>query len=140
MRLLAVLVFLLVAVAAPAHEIDYVVHEGASRTVEVKTADGRPFAFESSEIFGPGDRTPHQVGRTDKHGRVSFVPDRIGEWTVKVFSEDGHGLTATIQVQDLHPAVISGDRGPNRGLRILIGVAIVALLGGAMYWRSRSES
>src|SRR5208283_1265853 len=41
--------------------------------------------------FGPGDKIPHQKGRTDRNGFVSFLPDRPGKWSIKVIAESEHG-------------------------------------------------
>lgn len=53
-----------------------------------------PASYASYEIFGPGDTLTHQKGRTDKNGFVSFLPDRQGTWTVKVYDESEHGMHA----------------------------------------------
>lgn len=131
---------MLTAGTAGAHGIDHFVYEGASRTIEVMTNDGLPFSFESYEVFGPDDRAPHQIGRTDKHGRVSFVPDRPGDWTVKVWSEDGHGLTATVAVADLEVKVTEPQRGasPRRVWGLAIGLLVIAA-GGWALTRSRRQ-
>lgn len=140
-RLLIILAVAALPGAALAHGIDHVVYEGASRTVEVTTSDGQPFSFESFEVYGPGDRAPHQIGRTDKHGRVSFVPDRPGDWTVKVWSEDGHGLTATVAVADLEVTVTEPQRGatPRRLWGIALGLLIVAAGGWALTRARRQD-
>ena len=114
-----------------AHGVDYTIIEGASRTIEVTTAGGTPFSFERYEVFGPGDRAPYQVGRSDRAGLVSFVPDRPGDWTVKIWSEDGHGLTATVAVEDHQTR--SPERGQGAGLNrfggAVLGVVGILVLG-----------
>ena len=49
-------------------------------------------AIQNMRFFGPGDKLPHQKGRTDKNGFVSFLPDRKGTWIVKVYGESDHGM------------------------------------------------
>ena len=95
--------------AGPAlgHAIDHRVSGEQAKVVEVFYADGRPFSFENFEVAGPGDRSPFLIGRTDKLGRVVFVPNRPGEWSVKIWSEDGHGLQTTVVVEDLDAAADS---------------------------------
>ncbi len=45
---------------------------------------------------------PDLTGQTDTQGRVVFLPDQAGEWTVKAMSEDGHGGSVKVLVgQDL---------------------------------------
>ena len=47
-----------------------------------------------------GDKIPHQKGRTDKNGVVSFLPDRQGKWLIKVSGESEHGIHgAQVKVQ-----------------------------------------
>ena len=60
-----------------------------------------PASYSSYQIFGPGDTIPHQKGRTDKNGVVSFLPDRPGKWVIKMVAESehgGHAATTEIQV------------------------------------------
>jgi len=56
-----------------------------------------------SHRFDPnlaGDKIPHQKGRTDKNGVVSFLPDRQGKWLRKVSGESEHGIHgAQVKVQ-----------------------------------------
>jgi nickel transport protein len=35
---------------------------------------------------------PHQTGRADKNGFITFLPDRQGTWKVKVLGESSHGF------------------------------------------------
>lgn len=62
-----------------------------------------PASYSQYEIYGPGDREdlPHQTGRTDKNGFLSFVPDRAGTWKIKLLGESSHGyhgFTAEVKV------------------------------------------
>lgn len=93
-RLLAV--FLLVAGVATAHEVQ-VNTAGATATVAtLRYADAQPFAFEAYELYPAGSETPAQVGRTDAAGRVVFLADVPGEWRLKAWSDDGHGVDRPI--------------------------------------------
>ena len=84
---------------AAAHTINYhVENRGISLRVFYDRDD--PVSYSSYEILGPGDTIPHQKGRTDKNGFVSFIPDRQGKWVVKVLGESEHGMHGTtIEVQ-----------------------------------------
>lgn len=91
---------LLQAVSGRAHEVRRDVTSGKAVVIRLYYADGNPFAHERYEIFGRGDTISYQVGRTDALGRVAFVPDREGEWRVRVFSKEGHGLDFTIETDE----------------------------------------
>jgi nickel transport protein len=76
---------------AIAHSILYQVeNRGVSARVFYTPDD--PASYSSYEIFGPGDKIPHQKGWTDKNGFVSFLPDKQGKWTIKVYGESEHGM------------------------------------------------
>ncbi len=71
-------------------------------TVTFTGHDGQPQAGLSSHVLGPDNRR-YLTGQTDTQGRVVFLPDQAGEWTVKAMSEDGHGGSVKVLVgQDLH--------------------------------------
>lgn len=75
---------------AEAHEIHYQVeNKGISARIFYSADD--PASYSQYEIFGPGDKIPHQKGRTDKNGFVSFLPDRAGVWIIKVLGDSDHG-------------------------------------------------
>jgi nickel transport protein len=96
--------FLLLAVfsapAAQAHSIHYDVQQKAI-AVHIYYSEKDPAAYSRYELYGPGDKEPHQTGRTDKNGFLGFVPDRPGTWKLQVWGESSHGfhgLTTDIQV------------------------------------------
>ncbi|MBU8869614.1 MAG: hypothetical protein KOO60_01950 [Gemmatimonadales bacterium] len=133
--------------SAFAHAIDHRVSGGQAKVVEVFFADGRPFSFESFEVSGPGDRSPFLIGRTDKLGRVVFIPDRSGEWSVKVWSEDGHGLQTTVVVGDSETADGSESKAgtttsPSRMDRLTglgVGLVLICLVGVLLTVQSRRK-
>lgn len=85
---------LLFVSGAEAHSIEYQVeNKGISARFFFLPND--PSSYSAYEIFGPGDAVPHQKGRTDKNGVVSFLPDRAGKWLIKVIAESEHGGHAT---------------------------------------------
>ncbi|MBI4378472.1 MAG: hypothetical protein HY578_05180 [Nitrospinae bacterium] len=84
------LIFLLES-SSYAHTINYHVEEkGISVRAFYSTND--PASYSQYEIFGPGDTLPHQTGRTDKNGFLSFLPDKAGVWKVKIRGESTHGF------------------------------------------------
>ena len=76
---------------AIAHSVHYQV-ENRGVSVRVFYAQDDLASYSQYEILGPGDKIPHQKGRTDKNGIVSFLPDRQGKWLVKVYGESEHGI------------------------------------------------
>lgn len=82
-----------------AHSINYQV-EGKGISARVFYSREDPASYSPYEIFGPGDRLPHQTGRTDKNGYLSFLPDRAGAWKIKIWGESTHGFHgATIDIK-----------------------------------------
>jgi nickel transport protein len=76
-----------------AHSINYRVEEKGI-AVRAFYAEKDPASYSQYEIWGPGDKDelPHQTGRTDKNGFLSFVPDRTGTWKIRVWGESSHGF------------------------------------------------
>jgi len=129
---IAVLTCLLSGGPALAHELQYVVGEGPAVSVRLSFAGGDEFSFESYEIYRAGEKTPFQVGRTDRYGRLVFLPDRPGTWRIKVFSEDGHGLDFDITT-DARGGVERADRPlVERYLRLVVGVALILGIFGLL--------
>jgi nickel transport protein len=89
--LYAIIILLLISSGAEAHTVHYQV-ENKGISVRVFYAEDDPASYSSYEIFGPGDKIPHQKGWTDKNGFVSFLPDKQGKWIIKVYGESEHGM------------------------------------------------
>ena len=86
---------------AIAHSVHYQV-ENRGISARIFYAEDDPASYSSYEIFGPGDKIPHQKGRTDKNGFVSFLPDRKGNWVIKVYGESEHGMHGAQVVVDVN--------------------------------------
>jgi len=89
--LLMTLLLLLIYSGAEAHSVHYQV-ENKGISVRVFYSEDDPASYSSYEIFGPEDKIPHQKGRSDRNGFVSFLPDRKGKWIIKVYGESEHGM------------------------------------------------
>jgi nickel transport protein len=132
----AVGIWLALIAPARAHEIRHSVGTQAAVVVHLFEDDQTPFADAHVEIFGPGDTIAFCVERTDAAGRVAFVPDREGEWRLRAFSEDGHGVDITVDTRELTGTVevgaahVSGDRRSYAvlGVGIILGLFGVAAL------------
>jgi len=85
-----VLLVMGIAVQAEAHSINYLV-EQKGMAIRAYYSENDPAAYSQYELYGPGDKEPHQIGRTDKNGYVAFVPDRPGIWKLQLWGESSHG-------------------------------------------------
>lgn len=68
--------------------------------VELYYSDGGPMAYAEARVFGPGDTAemPFVNARSDRLGRVAFLPDRDGEWRIEGRDGEGHSIQATVTV------------------------------------------
>jgi nickel transport protein len=138
--LFALALFALVFSCAAAHDLDHTIGHGEAIVVRFHYADGPAFSYESYEVYRPGETTPFQVGRTDALGRVAFVPDAGGEWRVRAFSEDGHGADLRVDAEASLASAAVPRAASERGVRVLLGVAIILGLFGAWgLYRSRRK-
>ncbi len=116
---------LLLAASAAAHGVHSAVDTGRAVVVTVSFEDGSPMSFEPCEVLPPGGRPPFQVGRTDRLGRVAFLPDSPGEWKVRVTTEDGHGAVVPVQVDDGMIAASRASAGGGRWWKLVTGVGVL---------------
>jgi nickel transport protein len=104
-----------------------------------------PASYSQYELCGPGDKEdlPHQTGRTDKNGFLSFVPDRAGTWKIKLWGESGHGyhgFTAEVKVdkelnlESFSKPLVAAHTKLITGLSLIFGIFGVYAL-----WRSRKK-
>ena len=128
---------------AQAHTIHYAV-EAKGMTVRVFYAANDPASYAEYELFGPGDTLPHQTGRTDKNGCVSFLPDRPGLWQVKVLGESSHGFHGvTIDVKVDQAFGLESFSKPLLAThtKLITGISlIIGLAGIYAYLRSRKRT
>lgn len=127
---------------ALAHTIHYTV-EPKGITIRVFYAAEDPANYAEYEVFGPGDTDPYQVGRTDRRGCLSLLPDRPGEWKVKVLGESAHGFHGvTIDFKVDQAMSLEGFSKPLLAThtRLITGLSlIVGLFGIYAWWRSRKK-
>jgi nickel transport protein len=123
--------------SAYCHELLYETTQGDAFVLRLFFSDGTPFSYENYEIIREGENIPFQTGRSDANGRIVFLPDKAGSWRINVFSEDGHGLTITVETSE-SGALHNTDRPlGNRYDRLIVGVAIIFGLFGllSLYFR-----
>lgn len=99
-------------------------------------------SYAAVEVFFNKEKLPFQNGRTDQNGRFLFLPDKNGQWQVKVNDGMGHQLTVETdyvmdrQATDAGVEVTGGEK-PSRaskGTRLLAGLAIIFFLSGWFFW------
>jgi nickel transport protein len=112
------------------HDLQYSVSDAQAVVLKLFYIDNKPFAFEGYEIYRAGEKLPYQVGRSDAQGRIAFLPDRAGNWHVKAFSEDGHGLDFTLATDSAARVESSEKPVYERYGRIVVGIAIILGLFG----------
>jgi len=135
------LVTSLAAGSASAHDLDHTITMDEATTITLFYPDGAPFSFETYEVIRPGEDSPFQVGRTDRLGRIIFVPDTTATWRVRAFSEDGHGVD--LRVDPLLPDSIEGSESASssRSTRFVLGLGIIlGVFGIIALFRARSKS
>ncbi len=124
------------------HSINYQVEQKGIAVRAFYSAKD-PSSYSQYEIYGPGDREdlPHQTGRTDKNGFLSFVPDRAGTWKIKLWGESGHGyhgFTTEVKVdkelnlESFNKPLVAAHTKLITGLSLIFGIFGVYAL-----WRSR---
>ncbi len=115
-------VFLLIFSSSIAHEVITQVKKETAVVVEARYPDGMPFSYESYEVYSPDNsKIPFAKGRTDRNGRIIFLPDKKGVWIVKAFSSDGHGFVKRIDIKDLEN---KRENSSDRFARIVAGAVI----------------
>jgi nickel transport protein len=121
------------------------VQRGEAIAVKAFFADGEVLAYTPYEIYSPADpEIPHQKGRTDRNGWLSFVPDTPGKWRIKVIDGTGHGLDLRVEAE--------GERGDVAGqstpgalssaafvLRPLVGLAALGAIFAVLFFAYRRK-
>lgn len=128
------IVFGLLVIHIPlyAHSIHYDVQQkGISTRIFYSEKD--PASYSEYEIYGPGEKMPHQTGRTDKNGFVSFVPDRTGAWKIKILGESSHGfhgVTIEVKVDEAFNLKTFSKPLAATHTKLIIGVSLIFGLFG----------
>lgn len=118
-------------IPAQAHGLHTHVECVEAVTVTFVWDNGNPITYEAYEILAPYRETPFAVGQTDGRGRVVFRPDISGNWQVKVWTEDGHGKTIDVAVDDdLAAPTTLESSAPGMIHKMTTGVAILFGLFG----------
>ena len=130
----------LLAWPAAGHDLQHTATPGQALVIQMRYADGSPFAFEAFEVYRDGDKVPQQVGRTDKGGRIAFLPDGPATWRVKAYTEDGHGLD--IRIEGGADGTVTAADQPlfGRFTGIIVGIAVILGFFGILMRVSKRPS
>ena len=143
-RLLSMICFLLAVSATLAwgHSINYHV-EQKGMAVRAYYSENDAAAYSQYELYGPGDKDPHQTGRTDKYGYIGFVPDRPGVWKLQVWGESTHGFHGvTTEIKVDKTLGLEGFKKPMVAAytRYVTGISlIIGIFGIYAFWLSRRK-
>jgi len=141
----------LLAPPAFAHETLHQVVQGKAVAVRAYESDGEPLALTPFEVYSPAEpKVAWTTGTTDRDGWLAFVPNGPGRWRVRVIEVTGHGLDLSVDVPVAAgaPAALSA-AGPVEGaggaaflLRPLLGLAVIGLVFTALVlaWRKKGRA
>jgi nickel transport protein len=129
--------FLLNANDLTAHQLTLAQDYTLATRLTLTYGDGSPFAYESYELYAKDADQPQQVGRTDAHGQIVFIPDRAGEWRIKTFSEHGHGIDRRFTIAETKAGRVSTGVGQHRWYVIVSGLGVLFGLFGLYQLFSR---
>ncbi|MDQ7068453.1 MAG: hypothetical protein Q9M40_11030 [Sulfurimonas sp.] len=121
-----------------AHNLTHSISHKESVVVSFSFAQEDDFSFESYEVYAPDAKVPFAVGRTDALSRLSFLPDREGKWTVKVFSQDGHGKILSVDV-DKNLQTTQETKNANTLLKALLGIVVLLGVFGLIYFKKKDK-
>ena len=105
--------------------------------VELYYTDGEPMVFADVQVFGPGDTAdmPHVNGRADRLGRVTFLPDRDGDWRIEGKDGEGHSIKTEVTVTEgIAPRASSTSAG-RWPLWASLTLNLLAFSLGVSWWR-----
>ncbi len=123
MRRLVIL--LLLALSLSAHDLHHKVLNQEAVVVAFSFGGESDFSYQSYEVYAPNSEIPFAVGRTDKLSRVIFIPDRQGEWMVKVMSEDGHGAEVKVTIDKDFGVQAYSQTFFEKFQKVLVGIALI---------------
>jgi nickel transport protein len=131
---------LLSGAPALSHELQHAIAPATAVEVRLAYADGKPFAYETYELYPQGSEVPAQVGKTDAQGRVLFVPGEGVRWRLRAFSADGHGADFAFDAPALAAAPAPAPAS-DRSARILFGLsALLAAFAAFQFFARRKRT
>jgi nickel transport protein len=126
--------------SAAGHELRYAVEENKAVVITITEEGGKPCAG-ISYVISPKEGGPAvQSGRTDIRGRVVFVPENSGNWTLSAFTEHGHGTGFSFESGD--KGILLSTEKPffDRYSRLIVGVSLIFGVFGMLNLFRRRKS
>ncbi len=141
MKKLAILIFILaISNFVFAHQIQVEIKNEKAVVIRLYYPDGTPFAYEKFEIYSPDNKKiPFQVGRTDKLGRIIFLPNKSGQWRVKAISQDGHGIDKEIYINE-NSYVRENNNTRFYYLKLAVGIFLIVVIYIALNYIFRRKN
>ena len=128
--------------AAGAHGVIATTETRPAVALRFNYSDGEPLAYAQARVFAPGQTTlEHVNARTDIAGRLAFVPDRPGEWRVRVDDGMGHAMERSVSVTEVAARLhVQDDSAPPLAERAALGASLLlnVTLGVALARRPHS--
>jgi len=123
-----------------AHDLIHKVSEQKSIVVHLSFGNDDDFSYEPYEVFYADEKMPYSVGRTDKHSQLLLLPDRAGEWYIKVMSDDGHGKVIAIVVDENFSFKDNSQPLYEKFLKIFVGVSIIFFIFTVIQFKNRRKN
>ncbi len=130
------LLLVLIGVTLWGHDLHHTTTHQEAVVVAFTFAQEDDFSFQSFELYAPEKSDiPFAVGRTDAKGRAVFLPDVPGHWTLKVFSEDGHGAVVDVEVSEALAIRTEGvSQQCSLGSRLALGLGALFAIFALLYF------
>jgi nickel transport protein len=123
-----------------AHGTSCKVFKDSTLIIKAEYDDGTVMSYAEVLIFSPDDKNiEYQNGRTDRNGIFAFVPDKPGNWRIKVDDGMGHGIVKeiTVNTRMLINPVTSGSSVKNDYIAAV--AVIIGITGFLFYLKSRKR-
>lgn len=122
-----------------AHDLHHKVEQNQATVVTFSFGGGADFSYQQYEVYAPNAKLPFAVGRTDSNSRVIFIPNQSGVWHVKAVSEDGHGASIDIEVDEHMQLQGYSQSFYERFQKIFVGVALIFALFALLHFINRRK-
>lgn len=110
------------------HDLHHKVEQTPATVVGFSFGEGTEFSYQPYEVYAPQSKIPYAVGRTDKHSRIVFIPDRPGTWRIKAVSDDGHGAVVEVKIDKTLRTSGYSQSIFEKFQKIFVGIALIFAL------------
>ncbi len=114
------------------HGVKHEFFENA-RGIRVYYEEGEPFSFAYYKIYSP-DGKIFAEGKTDKMGRILFMPDRKGKWKIEVDDGLGHGFIKVFNIEKQKEHIVSQKENFPFYLKLIVGVSLIIGFTGIFFY------